>query len=90
MKEAKTCQHTRGPQGLSCRWCLCVDTSVLMKESFSQALNITATYEGRLNCKKTIDIFPHSPTEWRKKCAVLSAAISAVIGSDTTLHTFPE
>lgn len=91
MKGVKTCQHTRGPQGLSCRWCLCVDASVSMKESLSQALNITATYEGRLKCKKTIAIFPHSPIEsFHELFKVCSVAISAVIWSDTTLPIFPE
>lgn len=61
-------------------------------ERVPQALNITATYEGRLKCKKMIAFFPHSPIRklsWKKK-KVCSAAISAVTGSDTTLSTFPE
>lgn len=39
----------------------------------SQALKITATYEGRIKCKKMIAIYPHSPIRmhsWRIKCAV--------------------
>lgn len=53
--------------------------------------NITATYESRLKCKKTIAYFPHSPTEsFHELFKVCSAAISAVIWSDTTLPIFPE
>lgn len=42
-------------------------------ERVPQALNITATYEGRLKCKKMIAFFPHSPIRklsWKKKKSV--------------------
>lgn len=51
-----------------------MDLTITMKDSLPQALNITATYEGRLKCKKMTAIFPHSPIRklpWRIKRAVL-------------------